>query len=150
MPPRLAVSRILAAASHQMTLEVAGFDAAQGKTDPQGQYLLITEKQIKRDEPPLKSVRVALRNLPTAGPGRFIASGIAAVGVFAGIGLAFSLRRPDRKKEGGGKPERAQLLAELEDLEKAHLAGDIGPNTYERARRELIDAIARTLPPAKR
>ena len=149
MPPRLAVSRVLAAASHQMSLEVAGFDAAQGKSDPQGQYLLITEKQIKREDPPLKSVRVALRNLPTMGPGRYVASGIAALGVFAGIGLAFSLRRPERKREGGGKPQRTQLLAELEDLEKAHLAGEIGPNTYERARRELIDAIARTLPPKR-
>ena len=30
-------------------------------------------------------------------------------------------------------------------LGRAHAAGDIGPKTYERARRELIDAIARSL-----
>ncbi len=146
MPPRLAVSRVLAAASHQMQLDVPGFPTPQGKSDPQGQYLLITERQLKREDAPLASIHVGLRNLPTIGPGRFVASGLAAVGVFAGIGLAFGMRRPERKKAGGGKTERSQLLLELEDLEKAHLAGEVGPQTYERARRELIDAIARTLP----
>jgi len=41
--------------------------------------------------------------------------------------------------------ERQRLLEDLEDLERAHLSGEVGPKTYERARRELVDAIARTL-----
>jgi hypothetical protein len=40
--------------------------------------------------------------------------------------------------------ERERLLAEIEDLEREHLAGNVGPKTYEKARRELLDALART------
>ena len=57
--------------------------------------------------------------------------------------ITFTLKRGSRKNVG--KLERLELLNELEELEKAHLAGDVGPKTYERARRELIDALARTL-----
>ena len=39
------------------------------------------------------------------------------------------------------------LVAELADLEQARKDGDVGPRMYERARRELIDAIASTLEP---
>jgi hypothetical protein len=37
------------------------------------------------------------------------------------------------------------LLDELGDLEKARIAGQVGPKTYERTRRELVDALAYTL-----
>ena len=50
-----------------------------------------------------------------------------------------------RDASGASKEHRARLLADLEELERARAAGDIGPKTYERARRELVDAIARTL-----
>ena len=43
-----------------------------------------------------------------------------------------------------GRGERQQLLAALEGLELGHREGSIGPKTYERARRELIDDLART------
>ena len=154
LPPHVAVARVIAAASAQMRLDVGGFEAAQGKNDEQGQHLLITEKQLKRDDPPLKSIKIALRNLPTIGWARVIASGFAVVGVFAGIGIALTLKRPTKKKgatDSRAKLERGDILKELEELEKAHLAGDVGPKTYERARRDLIDALARTLtaaPPA--
>jgi hypothetical protein len=39
----------------------------------------------------------------------------------------------------------SHLLDELEDLERSRLSGDVGPKTYERMRRELLDALARTL-----
>ena len=42
------------------------------------------------------------------------------------------------------KSERQRLLGELEELERARQRSEIGPKTYERARRELLDAIART------
>ena len=42
------------------------------------------------------------------------------------------------------KRERAQLLAALEALELGHRDGTVGPKTYERAHRDLIDDIART------
>jgi hypothetical protein len=50
-------------------------------------------------------------------------------------------RKPSRRDR---RNERARLLAELEDLERARLAGDVGPKTYESARRTLLDGIAKT------
>ena len=51
-------------------------------------------------------------------------------------------RRSDARAR---KDSRAAFLDELADLEQAHARGDIGPKTYERARRELVDQIALTL-----
>jgi hypothetical protein len=143
LPPHVAVMRVMAGASTGVKLVVVGFPDAEAKTGAQGDRILVTEKQVKRDEP-WTSLHVKLEGLPTAGPGKYIASGLAGLAVAVGFVFAFG---------GGGKPSRsshdksrrAQLLAELLELENARKAGDVGPKTYERARRDLIDAIARTL-----
>jgi hypothetical protein len=140
MPPHMAAARVMAPASRDMSLEVPGFPPPQSSSDGQGQRVLITEMQMKREDQPTKSVSVSIRGLPTTGPGRWIATLLAAGGLAYGVILGS--KKPaarDRKKE------RERLLAELEDLERAHAAGDVGPKTYERARRELVDEIARTL-----
>ncbi len=143
LPPHMASLVVRAAASQQMKLEVEGFPAADPDQDEQGNHLLVTGKQVKPDDAhPLKHVKVTIRDLPTPGIGRWIATALAAMGVAVGLGLVS--QGSDRKKTGGKTP-RAALLAELEDLEAAHASGDVGPKTYERARREIIDGIARLL-----
>jgi hypothetical protein len=146
LAPHVAVLQAMAGASTGVRFSVVGFPDAQAKTDARGQRVLVTEKQARRDEP-WSSIQVKLEGLPTPGPGRYIASGLAFVLVSAGLVFAFG---------GAGKPSRGsldkghrvQLLAELLDLENARKAGDVGPTTYERARRDLIDGIARTLEPS--
>ncbi len=145
LPPHIAVGRVMTQASHGMTLTVPGFPAAEPRFDPEGQRLLVTEHQIQRDDAPLRRLRVTIGNLPTQGPGAKVAAGLAALGVLAGLGLAFTQRRPWKAKRELDKLERSQLLEELEELEAMHATGEIGPKTYERARRELIDLLARTL-----
>ena len=66
---------------------------------------------------------------------------VFAVAVSVGTGLVFGVRKPPPRNT---KRERQQLLAALEGLEMGHRDGNIGPKTYERARRELIDELART------
>jgi hypothetical protein len=144
LPPNVAMTQVMAAASQQMRLVVTGFPEAQPRTDAQGERLLITEKQMRKEDAPLSQLHVELRDLPTPGPARWIATALAGFGVLAGIGYAFSTRKGARGS-AGGREHRASLLVDLEELERAHRAGDVGPKTYERARRELIDAIARTL-----
>jgi hypothetical protein len=144
LPPNTAVARVMAQASQQMTLTASGFDPPQPRFDGEGQRVLVTERQIRRDEP-LRSVQVTIGNLPTQGPGRFVAVGLAALAVAGGLGFAFTQRKPWKGKKELDKLERGQLLAELEELERTHAAGEVGPKTYERARREIIDALARTL-----
>lgn len=139
MAPHTAASRVIAPASRDMKLEVSGFPPPRSSSDGQGQRALITEKQLRRDEPPLTSVTVAIKGLPTEGPGKIIATLLSACGL--GLGLVLGTKRPSKKDR---KIERARLLAELTELEKAHLAGDVGPKTYESARRDLLDALART------
>jgi hypothetical protein len=139
MVPNVAAARVISPASRDMKLEVEGFPAPRSTSDGQGQRALITERQLSREDPPMKSVAVTIRGLPTEGPGKLIATFLAAGGV--GIGLVLGAQRPSSKDR---KKERARLLAELTELERAHRDGQVGPKTYAAARRDLLDALART------
>jgi hypothetical protein len=122
-----------------MELSVEGFPAARSTKDGMGQRALATEKQLRREDAPLKSMHVEIRGLPTEGPAKIFATLLAAGGV--ALGIALSTRKPPQRDV---RAERARLLADLEALERAHAAGDVGPKTYERSRREILDDIART------
>jgi hypothetical protein len=137
--PNVAAARVIAPASRDMKLEVEGFPSPRSTSDGQGQRALVTERQLSREEPPMKSVSVTIKGLPTEGPGKLIATFLAAGGL--GIGLVLGAQRPSKKDRTN---ERARLLAELTDLERAHLEGQVGPKTYAAARRDLLDALART------
>jgi len=136
--PHMAAARVIAPASKDMHLEVPGFPPPQSQTDGQGQRALITEKQPRREDPPMKSLAVVIRGLPTEGPGKLVATLLAASGL--ALGLVLGTKKPEKRDH---RVERARLLAELEELEQARQSGAIGPKTYERARREIVDAIAR-------
>ena len=139
MPPHLAAARVIAPASKGMGMEVEGFDPTKTSTDGMGQRALVTEKQLRREDTPVKSIKIMIKGLPTEGPGKVIATLLAFSGLVMGLVLG-SRKAPPRDT----KREREQLLAALEGLELAHREGTIGPKTYERSRRELIDDIART------
>jgi hypothetical protein len=149
LPPHVAVMRVMAHASQSMGLAAEGFPPAQRQTDSQGQRILLTERQLRRDEAPLASVHVTLHDLPVPGPGRIIATCLAGLGILLGFGFAHGARSSSGAPQttGRGTTSRSDLLLHLEDLERARLADEIGPKTYERLRRQLIDAIALTLAP---
>ncbi len=144
MPPNVVSMRVMSAASPGMKLSVDGFPPGEPQTDAQGQRMLVTEKQLRRGDPLITSVRISMKDLPVIGPERWIAAGVASLALVFGFAFAFANRRPDTPGEDA-KTRRGLLLADLEELERAHVAGDIGPKTYERTRRQLIDGIARTL-----
>ncbi len=141
LPPNLGQLVVRAAAAPGMKLEVQGFREAISQVSEEGQRELVTGKQIQEGETPIRKVHISLRDLPTPGPTRFIATTLAALGVVAGIWVA---RRP-RQPKVSTKRDRRRLLAEFEELEHARSHGDIGPKTYERAHRELIDELAALL-----
>ena len=86
--------------------------------------------------------RPARRPGPDASWRRSLAS--CAVGV--GLLVAGSGRKQRGKARlRDAKRTREALLEELAELERAHTSGQVGPRTYERARRELIEALAYTL-----
>lgn len=145
LPPRVGQMQVIAAAPQTMDLEVAGFDAAKPMAGNDGSRNLVTIKRMQPGDGALERLTITLSGIPTRGPGAWIAVGIAIAVVAAG--LFFALRRdPDHKDEKA--PEElieAQelILDELVRLTQAHARGDIGPKTFEKARRGLLDAAAR-------
>jgi hypothetical protein len=144
LPPHVAIARVMMPAMASLKLVATGFPPAEVRHDAQGQSFLVTERRLKPDDARLDSISIGIHDLPTPGPGRFLASLLAASGVCIGLGFAASKRARTAHVEA---PEGARdaLLQELAALERALAAGDVGPRTYERARRELIDALARVL-----
>jgi hypothetical protein len=69
-----------------------------------------------------------------------LATGLSACGVVTGFAVVFSRRR----LRASPKRARSAILNDLVSLERARAAGDVGPKTYERARRRLINVLAET------
>jgi hypothetical protein len=97
---------------------------------------------MRPDDTRLQSIGIAVHDLPTPGPGRLVATTLATVAVALGVLLAFARRKPTGADSGPDDDARSSLLEELALLERAHAAGAVGVRTYERARHELIDALA--------
>jgi hypothetical protein len=145
--PRTADVQIIAEASPTMQLEVDGFDPPQVGTNQQGQRVLISRKQFRREEA-ASEIRIALSGLPSAGNGRWVAVAIAVA--FAGAGFVSArggLTKPAKKsKRGSGediKAAREILLEELVAVEQAKQRGDLGPRAYSQAHQTLVDALTR-------
>lgn len=142
LAPHIAVARAVMPAAADIQLRAAGFPPSEIRHDGKGQRFLVTERRMRPDEPKLTSMSLSIDGLPTPGPERLVATLLAAVGVAAGLAFSFSRRADPTGPESGA---RSALLDELGELESARLAGQVGPKTYERTRRELVDALAYTL-----
>ncbi len=143
MPPHTAIARVILAASGEVKLSAGGFPPAEPRKNNQGQSFLVTEKQVRPDEGSLKSLSISIRDLPVPGPGRLVATALAAFGVVLGIILTALGGR--HQKGGSPTQQKARILEELLVLEEARAADEVGPHTYEKARRGLIDALANVL-----
>jgi hypothetical protein len=145
LPPHVAEVRVIAEAARGMGLSVQGFDPAESANAPGGQRVLVTSRRLRQGEPEMSAVTIRLSGVPTPGPGRWIAAVLAALGVLAGLAVALSSSKEasSRSSEQDVEQARELLLEELVALEKAHRAGEIGPASYERLRRELLDSVAR-------
>ncbi|KYF84143.1 hypothetical protein BE11_35910 [Sorangium cellulosum] len=148
LPPRMAQLRVMAEASKSMTLNVAGFPAAQRTQNRDGKKILVTEKQSSRVEGGLRTIEITLAGLPTPGWGRWIALFLAGATVIGGAAVNLVRRRDDDR--GVDDEERRELLEardalldEFVELERARKRGDVGPKSYERVRGALLDALAR-------
>jgi hypothetical protein len=141
LPPHTAIARVLMPSSGQVKLFATDFPPAEIRRDSQGQAFLVTERRVRPDDMRLQSIAVGVHDLPTPGPGRLIATTVATLAV--GVGLLIAFAR-NKRARGQGEPDDARfsLLEELALLERAHATGAVGIRTYERARRELIDALA--------
>jgi hypothetical protein len=142
LPPHIAIARVMMAASADTKLAAAGFPAPEVQRDAQGQSFLVTERHLRPDEPKLTALSIGIHDLPSAGPGRTVAALLAACGV--ALGLLLGLGKAQRRLPDA-KTARSAVLEELLSLEQARASGEVGPKTYERVRRQLIDTLARSL-----
>jgi hypothetical protein len=133
-------------AGGDLRLTVSGFPATEVRRDGQGHSFAVTERHVRPEEPRLTALSVGIHGLPEAGWGRWLATVLAACGVVGGLILGM---RPARTASGSGGSYRDALLEELASLERARATGEVGPKTYERARRGLIDGLARSLSEGK-
>ncbi len=148
LPPHVAIARVMMPALSTIKLIATDFPAPEVRHDEQGQSFLVTERRLQPSDPKLSSLSIGIHDLPTPGAARLIATLIAACAVSAGLVFAAAGRRRGRAGGDLGDLEvslRAALLDELAGLERARSSGQVGPRTYERVRRELIDALAHTI-----
>jgi hypothetical protein len=144
--PHVAIARVMMPATASVKLSAATFPPPEVRHDDQGQSFLVTERRLRPDDARLTSLSIGIHDLPTQGPGRLVASLIALSSIVAGLVIAGQgRRRREPPTDTDARRERKALLEELADLERAHSSGDVGPRTYEKARRELLESIARTL-----
>jgi hypothetical protein len=145
MPPHVAIARVMLAATSDIKLSVDSFPTAELRRNEEGQSFLVTERRLRPDEPHLTALSVGIHDLPTPGPGRVLAALLAVVAIATGLVIAFRRSGEGNERSAPSKRDRKAILEELADLERGRATGDVGPKTYERAYRTLIDALARTL-----
>ncbi len=146
LPPHVAIARVMMPATANVKLRATDFPEPVLRRDEQGQSFQVTERQLRPDDAKLTSIAVGIHDLPTPGPGRLVATLLASCAVGFGLFIAGSGRNERGKSRlRDAKVTRDALLEELAELERAHTSGQVGPRTYERARRELLQALAYTL-----
>jgi hypothetical protein len=146
LPQRVTQTRVLAEASRSMGLEVRGFSPARHVESRDGKRLLVTDFTA-RAPGEASAIDITLSNLPTRGPGRWIAVMLAVIAL--GVGIAYAAQASDGSLDGDAKKDLAEareaLFGEIVALERAHKSGEVGPKTYMRVRASLLDALARIM-----
>ncbi len=145
LPARVGHLRVIAAIPPSMGLRVDDLPPAQTQQGNDGRRLQVTEAVAGVGDDQIEAAGVTITGLPAPSPSKWYALGLTLLAVVSGIAIAVQQRDPAK---GGGDREalsramERNLLAELEGLERARRAGDVGPRTYEQARRKLIDQLA--------
>jgi hypothetical protein len=146
LPPNVQSMQVVVEATKGLAVTVPGFPPTMMKTGENGVRLLGTVRETDRVDPTFRSVEVKLSNVPTKPWGRYGAAGIALGLAALGLSFVVQKRRPSTDEEREEREEllaaRNRVLVEIDALETAHEAGEVGPKTYERVRRELVDALA--------
>lgn len=130
-----------------LTLSVDGMPPAQSR-EGNGDRVLVTGMERRPSDAPLQTVRIRLGGIPrAAGPMRTAAAAAAGALVLAALFIGFSRGRRGAAKRTAAEidAERDRVLAEVEELARLKEAGEVGPKTYARRRRELALWLASLL-----
>lgn len=145
--PNLTDTRVFLEASETMGLQVGGLRPAEQTQGLEGQNALMAAADFLAPDAAQAPDRLAITisGMPERGAGPRVASAVA--GLIAAFGIAFAITRTRRVNPAITNEDRDRardlLLSELVAVENAHRAKEIGPKTYEQARRTLLDSLAR-------
>ena len=148
LPPHVAEQQVITLSAQGMSLSVDGFPTARPATTQNGQRILGTARRLHQGEEQMRHLVISLTGIPGPGPARWVATALAAAAALGGLLFAWQ----NRASAGGGFASLAKadaeqakeiLLTELVQLEAARAKDEIGPRTYDSARRSLLDALAR-------
>lgn len=144
--PHLTDARVFLEATETMGFSVEGLRPAERTRGQEGQNALMAAADFLGSgatAPP--TLRATITGMPPRGNGNIIATVIATA--VAMLGVAFAVARPDKGNQRLTDEDRVRakelLLDELVALESAFREKEVGPRTYEHARKTLLDSIAR-------
>lgn len=135
-------------ASKSMEIVGKGFDAAKRSADPTGKSWLITYRNAKERSDYIPYAELTISGLPTRAIGSWVALFLAlAAASVAATYVASRRNQTALPADSMADLEDAKqaLLKEFVSLERARKQGEIGPKTYERIRRAMLDALARIM-----
>jgi hypothetical protein len=135
--------RVIAETAPGMTLNVPGFEPVQEARGPEGTKVLVTRRAMTPGQGLLQTIDVQLSGLPMVGPERWYAVALAIALAAAGLWFATGPARRSQLGRSDVRKARKLLLEDLAALEQAKQRELVGPQTYERARRDLLQALAR-------
>jgi hypothetical protein len=146
LPLPVVSATVASEAPHGLTLTVSGMPAAQ-LHERNGDRILVTGVERRPTDPAVESVRVTLGGIPrAAGPAREAAAVAAGALVLAALGMSLGRGRRGRARSLASlDAERDRVLAEAEELARQKAAGEVGPVSYARRRRELAVWLASLL-----
>jgi hypothetical protein len=144
IPVHFFETRVILQAAHEMNMSVSRMPSPQ-RIEQEGQAYWVTGLQRGPTDPEVNRVSVSIWGIPRPGPLRWIAVAIAFL--FLGSGVFLAIFRADMRGAAAQsrRRRRAALLAEAEELEKEHSAGEIGPEFRQKRRAQIVRELAAVL-----
>ncbi|MEM9862539.1 MAG: carboxypeptidase-like regulatory domain-containing protein [Myxococcota bacterium] len=144
LPFRTYRYRVISDASPEMTLNVEGFPTAE-RRESQGRRVLMTTIEREPDDAELRSIRLAVTGIPSAGPLRYVAVGAMLMLLLLGFFLVTRTESRASSLARARGERRDALLAEAKELQELFDHGEVGPKYHARRMGELTDEIASLL-----
>lgn len=128
--------RVLMREMEGLSFSADGFPAPE-RMEARGQGYFATETQRKPSDDRLEKIQVRVTGLPSAGPWRLIAIGIALVLALLFLFVAFG-----RVGKEAFAQERERLIKSVKELDQAREKGAIGEKFHHREREETLRRLA--------